>query len=53
MNGDGVIDDLGVNIVNNHLGEIVWKDITTQVLVISNVVYVYGSTDHFSLIGIH
>lgn len=54
MNNDGVINDIDVNIVNNHIGETVWQDITMQVVVNANagLVYVYGVTDHFSIFGV-
>jgi hypothetical protein len=53
LNFDGVINDLDVNIVNNYIGELVWKDITLQVVVDNGLVYVYGITDHFSIFGVH
>jgi len=52
MNNDGVIHDEDVNIVNNYIGESVWEDITLQVIVADGIVYVYGSTDHFTIFGV-
>jgi len=53
LNDNGVIDNEDVNIVNNYIGESVWEDITLQVIVADGIVYVYGSTDHFSIFGVH
>jgi len=53
MNNDGVINDVDVNIVNNYNGQSVWTDITLQVIVADGFVYLYGSTDHFSIFGGH
>ena len=53
MNNDGVINDVDVNIVNNYNGQSVWTDITLQVIVADCFIYVYGSTDHFSIFGNH
>lgn len=52
MNNDGLINDQDVNIVNNYIGQSVWQDITSQVIVSGNLVYVYGVTDHFSIFGV-
>jgi hypothetical protein len=52
LNDNGVIDDEDVNIVNNYIGESVWEDITLQVVVDDDLVYVYGITDHFSIFGV-
>lgn len=53
LDGNGVIDDEDVNIVNNYIGESVWEDITLRVVVENRLVYVYGLTDHFSIFGVH
>jgi hypothetical protein len=53
LNFDGIINDLDVNIVNNYNGESVWTDITLQVIVDNNLVYVYGLTNSFSIFGVH
>jgi len=53
MNNDGVINNVDVNIVNNYNGQSVWTDITLQVIVADGFIYVYGSTDHFSIFGNH
>lgn len=53
MNNDGVINDVDVNIVNNYNDQSVWTDITLQVIVADGFVYLYGSTDHFSIFGGH
>lgn len=52
INMDGFITDEDVNIVNNYIGELVWIDITTQVIVENGFVYIYGKTDHFSIFGV-
>jgi len=52
MNNDGAINDLDVNIVNNYIGQSVWQDITSQVVVSNGLVYVYGLTDQFSMFGV-
>ncbi len=53
LDNDGDIDDKDVNIVNNYIGQSVWEDITLKVIVANGLVYVYGSTDHFSVFGVH
>lgn len=53
LDNDGDIDDEDVNIVNNYIGQSVWEDITLKVIVANGLVYVYGSTDHFSVFGVH
>jgi len=52
QNSDGVIHDDDVNIVNDFVGESVWEDITLQVIVDNDLVYVYGLTDRFSIFGV-
>jgi hypothetical protein len=52
MNNDGIINDLDVNIVNNYIGQSVWQDITSQVVVSDGLVYVCGLTDRFSMFGV-
>jgi hypothetical protein len=53
LDNDDDIDDDDVNIVNNYNNQPVWEDITLQVVVDDDLVYVYGSTDHFSIFGVH
>jgi hypothetical protein len=54
LNGDGRIDDLDVTIVSHNVGEeSVWEQLPSWVLVDNGLVYVYGVTSHFSVIGIH
>jgi len=55
LNDDLVIDYLDVNIVNNYIGELVWEDITFEVVVDYDLelVYVYGVTDHLSIFHVH
>jgi len=52
MNNDGAINDVDVNIVNNYNGQSVWQDITSQVVVSNDFVYVYGLTDRLSMFGV-
>jgi hypothetical protein len=54
LNDDGFIDNTDVNIVNNYIGMQVWEDITTDVIVDTDleIVYVYGVTDRFSIFGV-
>jgi hypothetical protein len=53
LDNDGDIDDDDINIVNNYNNQSVWEDITLQVVVDDDLVYIYGSTDHFSIFGVH
>jgi len=53
LNNNGVIDNEDVNIVNNYNNQSVWEDITLQVVVDKDLVYVYGLTDRFSIFGVH
>jgi len=55
LDDNNVINDDDVNMANDYNGEIVWDDITLEVVVDYDLglVYIYGVTDHLSLFGIH
>lgn len=54
IDGNGLINDIDVNIVNNYNNMQVWEDITTGFFddPLAELVYVYGVTDRFSIFGV-
>jgi len=52
LNGDGVVNMKDIALLARHFGFTAsWVDITTYVDTTNNIIY--GSTSHFSFIGIH
>lgn len=55
LNGDGNVTDEDVVLCANNIGlESLWEPLESRgVIIVNDLVYVYGVTDHLSIFGIH